>query len=152
MYGFDPTMAPLGKGIIKVELFSTYSFWKALYADRNRYDEEKARVAETVIDLLEAHFPGLKGQVEAVDVPTLLTWERFMGGTCGFNNGPTKKQSLLLALFGTGLEMTLPGLSHFYFVGMWATGIGALFMNALSGRKVIQAICRQDGKSFRAEA
>jgi hypothetical protein len=30
MYGHDPSMAPPGKGVIKVELFSRYSYWKEL--------------------------------------------------------------------------------------------------------------------------
>ncbi len=146
MYGFDPTMAPPGKGVIKVELVSSYSYWQALHADRSRYNEEKARVAETVIQVLETRFPGIKSQVEAVDVPTLLSWERYMGGTHGFNNAPAKKQNLILALFSAGLNMELPGLQNFYFVGIWATSTGTLFANALSGKKVIQAICRRDGK------
>jgi hypothetical protein len=30
--------------------------------------------------------------------------------------------------------------------------MGALFMNAVSGKKMIQTICRQDGKGFIARA
>lgn len=148
MYGFDKTMAPEGKGVIKVELVSTYSYWKALYADRSRYEEEKHKVAETVIELLERHYPGLKSQIETVDVPTLMTWERYMGGTYGFVNAPNKKPDLLGSLLGRGQEMTLPGLAGFYFVGAWATSVGTLFVNALSGKSAIKAICKADGKGF----
>ncbi|NLI12045.1 MAG: hypothetical protein GX425_05345 [Peptococcaceae bacterium] len=48
IYGFDKSMAPEGKGVIKVELVSSYSYWKKLYRDRALYEEEKARVGETV--------------------------------------------------------------------------------------------------------
>jgi len=48
--------------------------------------------------------------------------------------------------------MTLPGLSAFYFVGVWASMAGSLFGNALSGRKAIQALCKSEVKRFRAEA
>jgi hypothetical protein len=48
--------------------------------------------------------------------------------------------------------MTLPGLVGFYFAGVWATSAGALFMNVLSGKKVIQAICRKDGKRFSGQS
>lgn len=148
MYGFDPSMAPDGKGVIKVELVSRYSYWKRLYADRPRYDEEKRRVAEQVIDLLERnYFPGLREQVEVVDVPTLMTWERYVGGTQGFMSGPAKKFNPNDMLFGRGYS-TLPGLAGFCMVGTWATGSGALFANALSGRKAIQALCRADGRRF----
>jgi phytoene dehydrogenase-like protein len=73
VYNWDPSLAPGGKTPIKVLLKTTYSQWKALSADRARYDEEKARVAETVIDVLEARFPGLRQQVDVVDVSTPLT-------------------------------------------------------------------------------
>jgi phytoene dehydrogenase-like protein len=152
IYGFDPSMSPPGKGVIKVELFSTYSYWKQLAADRQRYEEEKQRVADTVIDLLERqYFTGLRSQVEVVDVPTLLTWEHFMGGTHGFANMPRKRPSFVQSLSGRGLEITLPGLNHFYQVGDWATSAGALFMNALSGRKVMEIICKEEGKKFTSQ-
>ncbi len=148
LYGFDPTMAPEGKGVIKVELFSSYSYWKKLYADRALSDEEKRKVAETIIDVLDrTHFPGIKSQVEVVDVPTLMTWERYVGGTHGFQSGPKKEFSVRSLLTG-GLNSTLPGLSDFYLVGTWATAAGALFANALSGRRTIETICKRDGKAF----
>ncbi|MFX4262774.1 phytoene desaturase family protein [Pelotomaculum propionicicum] len=149
-YGFDKTMAPAGKGVIKVELVSSYSYWKKLYSDRALYGEEKEKVAETVISLLEKRFPGIKSQVEAVDVPTLMTWERYMGGTHGFANMPVKKFSISGSLFSRGLETTLPGLSNFHLVGVWVTSAGALFANALSGRTLMKSICKNDGKKFRS--
>ena len=139
-YGFDRTMAPEGKGVIKVELVAKYSHWKSLAADRNRYEEEKERTADRCIDILERRFPGLKGQVEVVDVATQLTWERFMGGTHGFANMPVKKASVWSGINGTGGEMTLRGLDNFYFVGVWASMAGSLFGNVLSGKKAIQKI------------
>jgi len=152
IYGFDKTMAPEGKGVIKVELVSTYSYWKKIYSDRTLYEEEKQKVVETVISILENHFPGIKNQVEVIDVPTLMTWERYMGGTHGFANMPKKKSNIITSLLGRGEERSLPGLSNFYFVGAWATSTGALFSNANSGKKVIKAICSVDGQRFIEEA
>lgn len=148
MYGCDLSMAPPGRGVMKFELFSGYSYWKHLYADRPAYEDEKQRVAETVIRIVENRFPGLRGQVETVDVPTLMTWERYMGGTHGFNNHPSKKQNILAGLLGRGRETSLPGLGNFYFVRSWATSGGSLFINALSGKAVIEMICKRDGKRF----
>jgi phytoene dehydrogenase-like protein len=148
-YGFDRTMAPAGKGVIKVELVSKYSYWQELARDRSRYEEEKQKVTAQVIGLLESRFPGIKSQVETVDVPTLLTWERFMGGTHGFVNMPNKKFDFIGSLRKDS-DMTIPGLNNFYFVGSWATSIGALFVNALSGRKAIQKICQAQGRKFSA--
>jgi len=44
-----------------------------------------------VIDLLANRFAGIKDQVEVIDVPTLMTWERYMGGSHGFMGMPNKK-------------------------------------------------------------
>jgi phytoene dehydrogenase-like protein len=148
IFGFDKTMSPEGKGVIKAELFSDYSYWKALEGDRPRYEEEKARAADRTIAVLERRFPGLRGQVETIDVPTQLTWERYMGGTRGFANMPAKKASIWSGIQGKGGDMTLPGLEAFYFVGVWASMSGSLFGNALSGKRAIREICRRQGKRF----
>ncbi len=150
MFPHDPTMAPEGKGVIKVELFSRYSYWKELYSDRPRYDEEKQRVADTVINLLEnTHFPGIRSQVEVVDVPTLMTWERFTGITWGLGMMPAGKLGLTDTLLGRGF-MTLPGLDSFYMVGTFAAAAGSLFQNAQSGKQAIRAVCKRDGRRFQA--
>jgi phytoene dehydrogenase-like protein len=148
MYGFDKAMAPAGKGVIKAELVSSYSYWKSLSGDRRKYNEEKDRTAAQVIEVLERRFPGIRGQIEAIDVPTQLTWERYLGGTHGFANFPRKKATVWSGIRGSGGDMTLPGLSGFYFVGVWASMAGSLFGNALSGRRAIQAVCRRAGQKF----
>jgi len=150
-YGFDPSMAPAGKGVIKVELTSQYSYWKELSSDRKRYADAKQELAGRVIDILDnRYFTGLRQQVEVIDVSTLVTWERFTGGTMGLGIYPNKKMSFVSAILGAGRVSTLPGLSDFYFAGTWATSAGALFMNALSGKRVIQGICRRDKRDFTA--
>ena len=148
IFGFDKTMAPEGKSVIKVELVSGYSYWKNLSADKAKYEEAKKMVAEQVIEILDKRFPGIKIQIEVIDVPTLMTWERYMNGTHGFGNMPKKKFSFTGFLLGGGKETGLPGLSNFYFTGVWATSAGALFSNANSGRTIIQTICKKDGKKF----
>lgn len=149
IFGFDKTMAPAGKGVIKAELFSDYSYWKRFAADRAGYEAEKAKAADLTIGVLERHFPGLRSEVETIDVPTQLTWERFMGGTRGFANMPTKKASIWSGLKGAGGDMTLPGLDRFYFVGVWASMAGSLFGNALSGRLALQELCKRQKRPFK---
>ena len=70
-----------------------------------------------------------------------------MGGTHGFCNGPNKKPDFIGNLIKNN-DMIIPGLENFYFVGIWATSMGALFANALSGKKAIQRVCRKEGVKF----
>jgi phytoene dehydrogenase-like protein len=152
-YGFDPGLAPAGKGVIKVELTASYAYWKGLYdGDREAYRREKQKVAEQVIEVMERRFPGLKDQVEVVDVSTLPTWERYMGGTQGWFNLPNRKLDFSSGqgLSDKGFKTTLPGLSNFHLVGVWATAMGSLAHNAGSGRTIIRRICKEDGRRFKA--
>ncbi len=153
LYGFDNSMAPTGKGTIKVELWASYTYWQQLYnSDREKYKQEKQKVAEKVIEILERRFQGIKNQVEVIDVCTLLTWERYMGGTQGWFNLPNRRIDFSMRedLSDKKFKMTLPGLSNFYFVGIWATVMGSLAHNALSGKTIIRCICKKDGKEFKS--
>ncbi|MDY6892763.1 MAG: NAD(P)/FAD-dependent oxidoreductase [Chloroflexota bacterium] len=154
LYGFDTSMAPAGKSTIKVELTASYAYWKKLYeGDRENYKQEKQKVAEQVIDILESHFHGIKNQVEVIDVCTLMTWERYMGGTQGWFNLPNRRFdfSMREELSDKKFKTTLPGLSNFYFVGVWATTMGSLAHNASSGKTIIRRICKEEGRNFIAQ-
>jgi phytoene dehydrogenase-like protein len=148
IYGFDTSMAPAGKGVIKVGLFSRPSYFSRLLDDKIAYQTEKDKIAEQVITLLGKQFPGLREDIEVIDVATLHTWERFMGGTEGHNNFPNKGFSYLGDVLGLDQRYTLPGLKNFFLAGQWVTSAGALFLNALSGKTVVQKICKQCGVKF----
>ena len=148
LYGFDPSMAPAGKGVMKVELFARASYFERLQADPAAYQAEKNRIAEQVITLLDKAFPGLRADVEVVDVTTLRTWEHFMGGTGGHHNFPNKPFLIIREALGLNPCNRLPGLKNFSLVGQWATSAGSLFMNAYSGKTAVQNICRQCGVKF----
>ncbi len=145
LFGFDPSMAPPGKGVLKVMLKTSYAYWRELHRDPERYRAEKERVADLVLHQLEPRFPGLRGQVEVVDVATPVTIERYTG------NGRTFQGSLGVPLAGLlagrGIVRTLPGLSSFYMAGQWA-GFPGLPWVAGMGRSLVQHLCRQDGRPF----
>ena len=145
-------MAPPGKGIIKVVLNSSYTYWKSLYPTYEAYEAEKQRVAETLADALEKRFPGFKEQVEVVDVATPMTFERYTGAWHGFQAQPPIEVfgHFLNFLRGKGWCRTLPGLKNFYMVVQWAGDFG-LANAAVSGRNLIKRICKSDGKRFKAE-
>lgn len=148
-FGFDPTLALAGKGVLKVVLATSYRRWEALAADPEAYKAEKARIAETVIGLLEPRFPGLKDQVEALDVATPVTTLRITGNGHGYKAPVTRMLGAILA--GRRLSQTLPGLDGFYMVGQWA-GIPGVPMVAAMGRDVVRQICRRDGRRFTARS
>jgi phytoene dehydrogenase-like protein len=140
MYGHDVSMAPAGKGVMKVELFAKPSYFADLRKDNEAYETEKERIADQVIDLLEQRFPGIRGDIEVSDVTTLKSWERYMGGTNGFWNFPNRRFSIFGILSDSRKKYMLPGLKNFYMTGQWVTQAGALYLNAESGIRVIRKI------------
>lgn len=148
VYNWDPSLAPPGKTPIKVLLKTTYSQWKALSADRARYDEEKARVAETVIDVLDSRFSGLRRQIEVIDVSTPLTIERYTGNLHGLQAWGVPGGGMGAML--KGFTRTLPGLSNFHMAGQWAEAMIGISTAAISGRNAVRRICKQDGRRFRS--
>ncbi len=148
-FGFDPGMAPPGKGVIKVLLGTSFKRWDTLYALPELYRQEKLHIAEAVVALLEPRFPGLKAQIEMLDVATPMTTRRYTGNGCGFRSPISR---MALGLFaGRRLSQTLPGLAGFYMVGQWA-GLPGVPLTAAMGRDVVRAICRKDGRRFGAYA
>ena len=144
-YCYDPTMAPSGKSVVTVSfLGANYKYWKKLYEDRQRYKAEKQSLANTVIDKLEKRFPGIKGEIEVVDVATPVTYERYTGNWQGSYMGWGNTTETM----GKSMSRTLPGLGSFYMAGQWVYMGGGVPGALMSGRHLIQIICKQDKKRF----
>jgi len=144
IFNFDATLAPRGKTIIDVKLFSDYDHWKNLRQSPKQYKAEKEKVAKQVIELLEQRFPGISGQIEMRDIATPMTWERYTG------NWRSSFEGWLITTktFGMSMSKTLPGLKDFYMCGQWVEPGGGVPSAAMSARNLIQVICKADKKAF----
>ncbi len=141
---FDPTMAPPGSSAVEVWYATRYDYWEILARDPVAYEAEKKRIAEATIAELDRRWPGFASQIEVVDVPTPATYVRYTGNWKGSPDGgyitpENMKQTFL---------RTLPGLSDLYMVGQWTAPFTGAAIAALSGRQLIQLLCRQNKKTF----
>jgi phytoene dehydrogenase-like protein len=138
LYGFDPTLAPAGRSVIKVVLNTSYAYWEQLAEDRGQYLEAKERLADAVIRVLQPRFPGIGGQIETIDVATPLTTERFTGNgrTYGPESGDLPMLSMMLAT-----PRTLQKIKNLQLVGQSAGG-GGLNGCAAMGRNAVRALCK----------
>jgi len=99
-----------------------------------------------VIALLDRRFPGLAGQVEMCDVATPITFERYTGNWRGSYMGwASTTESLTIRM-----SKTMPGLGNFYMAGQWVEPGGGTPTGVMSGRNVIQIICKKDKRPFKA--
>jgi phytoene dehydrogenase-like protein len=142
---FDRTLAPPGKTLLKTLLPADYTYWRNLKENPERYRAEKERIADQVIDVLEQHYPGLAAQVEVRDIATPMTWERYTGNWQGSMEGWLISKKTFPPFH---MRKTLPGLKGFYMAGQWVEPGGGVPSAALSGRNVIQILCKKERRKF----
>ncbi|MBD0734541.1 phytoene desaturase family protein [Streptomyces sp. CBMA29] len=166
-----PELSPPGTAVVYASYFCDIAPWRALSTGpeqssrvrrgvethtlavgRGRaYQQAKRRVRDTVVEVLERHYPGIGQTVAVRDVSTPLTQVRYTGNHDGtvlgwqpfMASGEAVEEQI--RKHGPGL----PGLRNFYLSGVWATS-GGLIRAAAAGRHVMQYVCRDDGRTFRA--
>ncbi len=142
---FDKSMAPEGKSAVEVWYDTEYEPWEELYKNREEYKAEKKRIADYTIRQLDKRWPGFASQVEVIDVPTPATYTRYTGNWKGSPDG------WYITPDNMGDDdpvRTLPGLEGLRMVGQWTAPFMGTVMSALSGRQVIQLMCKKDGRKF----
>ena len=143
-YNYDPTLAPKGKTMVKVQFETDYDYWENIYKEPEKYQAEKERIADDVIAALDKRFPGLASKVEMRDIATPMTWVRYTGNWRGSYEG----WMFSAESFTSSMRKTLPGLDNFYMAGQWVNpGVG-MPTAAMSGHNTIQVICHRDKKPF----
>jgi phytoene dehydrogenase-like protein len=82
-----------------------------------------------------------------VDVATPLTFERYTGNWQGSFEGwlltPQNSTTVMRRM-----PQTLPSLQNFYMCGHWVEPGGGLPPSIMSGRRLVQALCKEDGIPF----
>jgi phytoene dehydrogenase-like protein len=146
IYNFDPTLAPPGRTLVKALIPADYQYWKDLHEQPERYSTEKERIAGHVVAALDRRFPGLANHVEMRDIASPTTFVRYTGNWRGSVEGwiPAPQAG------GMRLRISkvLPDLDRFYMAGQWVEPGGGVPTVAVSGRNVIQIICKREKKKF----
>lgn len=106
-------------------------------------------IADHVIRELEKRWPGFTSQVEVTDVPTPVTYVHYTGNWKGSPDG----WYLTMDNINSMEEplRNIPGLEGLYLAGQWTSPFTGTIMAALTGRQIIQLLCRKDGKKFNTE-
>ncbi|MDD5686894.1 MAG: NAD(P)/FAD-dependent oxidoreductase [Elusimicrobia bacterium] len=138
---FDRSLAPAGKTPVAVMLPADYDYWANLRNENKaEYDKQKKRIAEETIEAINNRFPGIKEKVEAVDVATPATYERYTNVWKGRWEGfwPNAKQ------VRKKIPYKIPGLSNFWMAGQWLHPGGGLPPALMDGKQVCSEICKKD--------
>jgi phytoene dehydrogenase-like protein len=122
-----------------------YVFWEEIGQDREKYDAEKAHVQEAVINAVVERYPDIRSKIEAVDVATPLTFVRYTGNWRGSYEGwQFTRETMRL-----NIKPTLPSLFNFYMAGQWLSPGGGLPGAALSARRTVKLLCKNEKIPFK---
>lgn len=146
IFNYDASLAPPGCTALQVMLETEYDGWMALQKEGQAYDEEKARIAGDVLQIIDGLFPGTKDSIEVTDVATPYTFYYYTRNYRGSYEGwLINKESVQ-----TQIPKTLPGLQNFYMAGQWVEPGGGIPPALYSGRNLIRILCKQDHRKFAA--
>ncbi|OQB14791.1 MAG: Hydroxyneurosporene desaturase [Firmicutes bacterium ADurb.Bin193] len=123
----------------------TYEFWKQC-KQNGTYNEEKERLANALIEIIENKWPRIKGKIAVWDVATPLTYERYLSSYKGS----------WMSVMGKGSKMesypTKPkSINNLYFAGQRLMVPGGLPVAAETGRKAVQYLCRDTDTVFQGK-
>ena len=150
IFHFDPTFAPSGKTAVTCFIAtSNDEYWVKLYReDPTAYQIRKMEIADAVALALERKVPGIRADIEVVDVSTPVTVQQYTGNWKGSMEG-------FLLTPKTGfrpLRMKLGRLDGFRMIGQWVMPGGGLPSGLMTARLCIQEICKAEHRSFQAAA
>lgn len=148
------SFAPPGCSVWNCVYYSNFDEWNNLrIEDRRAYRARKKQVSDFVRSYLERIYPGIGEKIEVVNVATPATTARYTGNYKGSIlgwNAFTDASDLAEKLVDDE-RMRLPGLRSFYMTGQWL-GMSGLVRASASGRFVVQYLCQDEGREFKAWA
>ncbi len=149
IYNFDPTLAPPGKTCLRVIIHTkNHQYWAELsQKNKEKYSQEKFRIAESIIDILEEKIGNIKPNVEVIDVATPATVMRYTGNWQGSIQGWVWVPGLIPKM----IKKKISSLKNFYQIGQWVLPGGGITTAMQSGRDVTWIICKKDKIKFRTK-
>jgi prolycopene isomerase len=130
----DPSLAPAGEHTVTLTSLARYDAGTP-------WDELKGRQTESMLDELEAAFPGFRDHVSFVELATPASLHRHcrnhLGAAYGWSNIPSQVASKRL-----GRETPVEGL---YLSGHWTEEGSGSFRAILSGIRAAELILRKAG-------
>jgi len=143
-YTFDPTLAPAGKSVLSAMVYSSYEYWGSPTGNKERYREKKKQLEEKLTRAAVKRFPAIKDKIETSDLVTPLTYNRYTavwkGAYMAWIVPPSAGRFTI--------PRKLPDLENFYLAGQWISPPAGLHGSMLTGRHMIQVLCRRDKKPF----
>ena len=136
VYDYDVTLFPMGKRVIQCNVLQNaenYAYWFGLKDNKEKYNQEKQRIAEELRLRVEKKFPQLEGKLIVLGTyspVTFTTWcNAYKGGYMSFNPQKGYKSKYVKSI--------IKGINNLYLASQWIQTGGGLPIAAASGKFAI---------------
>lgn len=134
------------KSAVSITLYQNendYKKWaEILNQGEKKYNDEKLRVAKSVLSAIEKKFPDLKNKLQLTEITTPLTYEYFTGS----NYGGWMSESFNPFIYLRCGKGHMPGIKNASAAGQKLFPIGGTTIGAYSGVKLAERIIRSEKK------
>lgn len=145
-YCFDETLTPKGKSSLITILPADFNWWQEKHINLESYKSEKERIANEIRAIAEQYYPEIRDKIETIDVATPMTYVRYCNAWQGaWMSWATTPKGKIQYIPGH-----LPDVGNFYLAGQWTLLPGGLPTAVLTGRWVIQRICKLQRRKFKS--
>ena len=147
LFNIDPNSAPERKTLIEVSLkTSNFIFWSELRnKDRVYYRELKEKISQDFINIISERLTNISDDIDMIDIATPATIQRYTGNWQGSIQGWANDNLFEMKK----VEKELPNLKNFFMIGHWVQPGGGVPMAFLSGRTLVQQICKRAKMEFK---
>jgi phytoene dehydrogenase-like protein len=145
---FDKTIAPKGKSLLSVSLYTKNGdFWIDLRNENiEKYNFAKNEFSEQILDALEMQIGNIRDELEMTDIASPATILRYTNNWKGSTQGWLPGKNFLAA---SPVGFKVKGLNNFYYSSHWNTPGGGLPVVIKNSREVTQLICKKNKIEFK---
>lgn len=139
MYDYDNVLFPSDKRVIQCNFLQDeedYEYWKSIYNDRERYNEEKKSIARDVEKRIVKQFPEFEGRLTLLCTYSPYTFTKW----CGAYKGAYMSFYEQKGFKALTMKNTMSGLSNVILASQWTAMNGGLPVAVTSGKFAAQKL------------
>ena len=147
---FDQTIAPKGKSLLSVSLYTKNGdYWINLRNENiESYNNAKNEFSKKILEALENQIGQFQKDIEMIDIASPATIFRYTNNWKGSTQGWLPGKNFLAS---SPVGFKIKGLNNFYYSSHWNTPGGGLPVVIKNSREVTQLICKNIGVEFKSK-
>lgn len=145
VYDYDDTLFPKDKRVIQCNIFQDtddYEYWNSIYDDKERYNTEKQRIADDVMERICNQYPKLRNRLILLGTYSPVTFTKW----CGAYKGSYMSFFQMKGYKSLTAKNTVKGLHNVFIGSQWLTTSGGLPTAAASGKFAAEKMIKMSKK------